>query len=211
MVILLTSLALGLNQLASRIDLNIDLTKEGRYTLSQETLAWLTKLEKPADIIITIRESNNQPKIIQRLLLDLDLLLDAFERAPSAFPIRIHRVDVNARKAQKTLIEKYNLAEPNLILVATQGEENPEKAILFRFDDQPATDTSDPKEAFRSRESKARDAVFDSGLYDEWAESNRNVPEPTKFRGEEVILRSLMRVTRARKGPNVVYFTRGHG
>ena len=211
MVILLTSLALGLNQLASRIDLNIDLTKEGRYTLSQETLAWLTKLEKPADIIITIRESNNQPKIIQRLLLDLDLLLDAFERAPSAFPIRIHRVDVNARKAQKTLIEKYNLAEPNLILVATQGKENVEKAILFRFDDQPATDTSDPREAFRSRESKARDAVFDSGLYDEWAENNRNVPEPTKFGGEEVILRALMGVTRARKGPNVVYFTRGHG
>ena len=109
-VILLISLALGLNQLASRIDLNFDLTKEGRYTLSQETLAWLAKLEKPVDIIITIRESNNQPKIIQRLLLDLDLLLDAFERAPSSFPIHIHRVDVNARKAQKTLIEKYNLA-----------------------------------------------------------------------------------------------------
>ena len=210
-VILLTSLALGFNQLASRIDLKIDLTKEGRYTLSQETLAWLSKLERPADIIITIRESNNQPKIIQRLLLDLDLLLDAFARAPSSFPIRIHRVDVNARKAQKTLIEKYNLAEPNLILVATQGEEDVEKAILFRFDDQPSTDSSDPKEAFRSRESKARDAVLDSGLYDEWEDNNRNVPEPTKFRGEEVILRSLLGVTRARKGPNVVYFTSGHG
>ena len=208
---LLTSLALGLNQLASRVDLNIDLTKDDKYSLSQETLAWLGKLEKPADIIITIRESNNQPKIIQRLLLDLDLLLDAYERAPSSFPIRIHRVDVNARKAQKTLIEKYNLSEPNLILVATQGDENVERAILFRFDDQPATDTSDPKEAFRSRESKARDAVFDSGLYDEWAENNRNVPEPTKFRGEEVILRALLGVTRDRKGPNVIYFTRGHG
>jgi len=210
-VMLLTSLALGLNQLASRVDLNIDLTKDNKYSLSQETLAWLGKLEKPADIIITIRESNNQPKIIQRLLLDLDLLLDAYERAPSSFPIRIHRVDVNARKAQKTLIEKYNLSEPNLILVATQGDENVERAILFRFDDQPATDTSDPKEAFRSRESKARDAVFDSGLYDEWAENNRNVPEPTKFRGEEVILRALLGVTRDRKGPNVIYFTRGHG
>jgi hypothetical protein len=208
---LLTSLALGINQLASKIDLNIDLTQESRYTLCQETLAWLAKLEKPVDIIITVRETNNQPKIIQRLLLDINLLLDAFERAPSSFPIRIHRVDVNARKAQKTLIEKYNLAEPNLILVATQGEENIEKEILFRFDDQPATDTSDPKEAFRSRDSKARDAVFDSGIYNEWGENDHNVPEPTKFRGEEVILRSLLRVSRVRKGTNVVYFTRGHG
>ncbi|MFP6886220.1 MAG: hypothetical protein VB997_01610, partial [Opitutales bacterium] len=97
--LLLTSLALGLNYLAFMIKLGVDLTREDRYTLSQETLAWLEKLERPADVIITIRESSDSPKIIQRLLLDLGLLLDAFERAPSSFPIRIHRVDVNARKA----------------------------------------------------------------------------------------------------------------
>ena len=55
--LLLTSLALGLNYLASKTKLRIDLTREDRYTLSQETLAWLEKLERPADIIITIRKS----------------------------------------------------------------------------------------------------------------------------------------------------------
>ena len=59
--LLLTSLALGLNYLASMTKLGIDLTREDRYTLSQETLAWLVKLKRPTDVIITIRESTNQP------------------------------------------------------------------------------------------------------------------------------------------------------
>lgn len=205
--VLLVSLAMALNFLASRVSLRLDLTKEDRYSLSGETLAWLGKLDRPVDVIITIRESTSQPKIIQRLLLDLGLTLEAFENAPSSHPIRIHQVDVNARKAHADLIERYDLTEPNVILVASPGRQGG-KTLVFHFNDQADTNTRDK---FRSRPSKARESVMDSGFYGEWREGPDNVPEPGAFQGEEVILRAILNVARNRKGPNVVYFTKGHG
>lgn len=205
--VLLLSLAMALNFLASHVSLRIDLTKEDRYSLSGETLAWLGKLDRPVDVIITIRESTSQPKIVQRLLLDLGLTLEAFENAPSSFPIRMHQVDVNARKAHADLIERYDLTEPNLILVASPGKQGG-KTPVFHFHDQADTDSPDK---FRSRASKARDSVMESGFYADWREGPNNAPEPGSFQGEEVILRAILSVARNREGPNVVYFTKGHG
>ena len=97
-VLLLISLTFSLNFLISKIETQIDLSPESRYTLSRESLALLNKMEKPVDIIVTIPENSAMPKIIQRFMHDLELLLDAFSRAKSPHPIRVHRIDVKTPK-----------------------------------------------------------------------------------------------------------------
>ena len=95
-VALIFSLSIGLNFLISGIDTQIDLTPDKKYSLSRESLALLNKMDQPVDLIITLPENTSMPKIIQRFIHDLDLLLDAFERADSPYPIRVHRMDVHA-------------------------------------------------------------------------------------------------------------------
>ena len=76
MVLLLLSLATGLNFLVSKIDTQLDLSPGSKHTLSRETLALLNQMESPVDIVITIQEDNELPKVIQKLLHDLGLLLE---------------------------------------------------------------------------------------------------------------------------------------
>ena len=65
MVLLLLSLATGLNFLVSKIDTQLDLSPGSKHTLSRETLALLNQMESPVDIVITIQEDNELPKVIQ--------------------------------------------------------------------------------------------------------------------------------------------------
>ena len=48
MVVLLFSLATGLNFLVSKIDTQLDLTPGSKYTLSRETMALLNQMESPS-------------------------------------------------------------------------------------------------------------------------------------------------------------------
>ena len=93
MVLLLLSLATGLNFLVSKIDTQLDLSPGSKHTLSRETLALLNQMESPVDIVITIQEDNELPKVIQKLLHDLGLLLESFENSASSKKIRVHRVE----------------------------------------------------------------------------------------------------------------------
>ena len=79
------------NFLISNIKLNVDITKDSRYSLSPETISRLSKIITPVDIVITIPENNELPKIVQKLILDFNLLFTSFENAKSKYPIRIHR------------------------------------------------------------------------------------------------------------------------
>ena len=97
MVLLLLSLATGLNFLVSKIDTQLDLSPGSKHTLSRETLALLNQMESPVDIVITIQEDNELPKVIQKLLHDLGLLLESFENSSSAKKIRVHRVDASTQ------------------------------------------------------------------------------------------------------------------
>ena len=74
LVLLLFSFAIGLNFLASRIDGQIDITPDSKHTLSRETMALLNQMESPVDVIITIQDNNALPKVVQKLLHDLDHL-----------------------------------------------------------------------------------------------------------------------------------------
>ena len=65
---------MGLNFFVSKLTWQIDLSKETKYSLSRESLALLNKLEEPVEIIVTIKEKNNLPKITQKFLQDLSLI-----------------------------------------------------------------------------------------------------------------------------------------
>jgi hypothetical protein len=209
LILLLLSLTIGLNFLASRIDGQIDVTPDSKHTLSRETLALLNQMESPVDVIITIQDNNSLPKVVQKLLHDLDLLLESFENSASAKEIRVHRVDVNSATMSSDVINRYNLTEANLIMVASpEGE----KKIVFRYEDVDGVSPYDLNEPFRSKDGLARDSLLKSGLYgDEWVESANGIKEPKLFRGEELITRAILEVAGKPQLKRVAYFTRGHG
>lgn len=209
LVLLLLSLTIGLNFLASRVDSQIDVTPDSKHTLSRETLALLNQMESPVDVIITIQNNNSLPKVVQKLLHDLDLLLESFENSASAKKIRVHRVDVNSATMSSDVINRYNLTEANLIMVASPRGE---KKIVFRHEDVDGVNPYDPNEPFRSGDGLARESLFESGLYgDEWVESANGILEPKVFRGEEVMTRAILEVAGKPQLKRVAYFTRGHG
>ena len=205
---LLCSLVLGLNFLVSKVEMQVDLTPDSKYSLSKESLARLDKMQNPIDIVITLKDENRLPKIIQKLLHDLTLLLDSFEYAQSSQPIRVHRVDVDSPKAPFGLLERYKISEPNLIVVATPKGG---KKTIFRYDEFDGTNPYDLSQSFRSRDAQARQAIFESGFYAEWKESGRGLLEPTKFRGEATIMKAILELTSKPDQRRVAYFTRGHG
>ena len=57
-IVLLSSLALSLNFIISKVNSNIDLTPDKKFILSRETLALLNKMEDSIDIVITIKNNN---------------------------------------------------------------------------------------------------------------------------------------------------------
>lgn len=208
LVLLLFSFAIGLNFLASKIDGQIDITPDSKHTLSRETLALLNQMESPVDIIITIQDNNTLPKVVQKLMLDLNLLLESFENSASARKISVHRVDVNSATMSSDIINRYKLTEANLIMVASPRGD---KKIVFRHEDIDGVNPYDPNESFRSGDSLARESLFESGLYGEWIESANGILEPKVFRGEEIITRAILEVAGKPQLKRVAYFTRGHG
>ena len=67
-VILLLSLCLGLNYLISKLNWQIDFSNEKKYSLSQESVALLNKIKEPVDIILTIKDDNDFPKVMQKFV-----------------------------------------------------------------------------------------------------------------------------------------------
>lgn len=208
MVLLLFSLATGLNFLVSRIDRQLDLTPGSKYTLSRETLALLNQMESPVDVVITIQDNNELPKVIQKLLHDLSLLLENFENSASARKIKVHRVDVNSAKMSSDVINKYKITEANLVMVASPRGD---KKIVFRYEDLEGVNPYDPNDSFRSEDSLARESLFQSGFYGEWTETTNGILEPKVFRGEEVLTRAILEVAGKPQVRRMAYFTRGHG
>jgi hypothetical protein len=207
-IILLTLLLLCTFFFISKFNYTVDLTKEKKYSLSLETISRLNKISSSIDIIITIPENNNQPKIIQKLLFDLGLILESFQNTNSKFPIRIHRINIDTALSSSGLIDKYKLTERNVISIFSQTGN---KQIIFKYEDIEGVNVLDRNNIFRSKDSLARENIWESGFYGNWKESTLGVMEPTEFRGEEVILRSILAVASAGNKRKVAYFTRGHG
>jgi hypothetical protein len=207
-IFLLTSLLLCANFFISKINYTIDLSKDKKFSLSPDTVVRLSKISSSIDIIITIPDNNKQPKIIQKLLLDLSLILESFQNSNSKFPIRIHRLNIDSALSSSGLIDKYKLTERNEINIFTPTGN---KHLIFKYEDIEGVNVLDRNNIFRSKDSLARENVWESGFYGNWKDSSLGVMEPTEFRGEEIILRSILQVSSQDKKRKVAYFTRGHG
>ena len=208
LIILLCSLCLGMNYLVSKLNWKIDLSEKSEYSLSQESLALLNKLHSPVDIIVTIRENGELPKITLRFLHDLNLLLESLENSPSKKQIRVTRLDVDSPKAPPNHIKKYQINENNLIVVASP---NKGKKTVFRYETNLQSNPYDNSTQFRSEDSLAREAIWESGFYADWQESYNGVLEPKQFRGEETLVRAMLEVAGTKSIKNTAYFTTGHG
>ena len=207
-IILISSLCLGFNFLISKVNWQVDLSKETKYSLSKESIALLNKLDEPVEIIVTIKQDNNLPKVTLKFLNDIKLLLSAFENAPTAEQIRITFLDVESPKPPPSYLNEYQLNEPNLIIVASK--EGGQKT-LFRYDFDNPTNPYDNSATFVSEDAAARKAIWESDFYSEWKESYNGVLEPTNFRGEENFVRAMLEIAGKKSARNTAYFTTGHG
>ncbi len=207
-VLLLITFLLCVNFIISKINYSFDLTRDSKYSISNETINRLNKITTSVDIIITISENNKQPKIIQKLLHDLSLILQSFQNNNSENEIRVHRINVDTALSSSALIEKYKLTERNEIIAVTPSGN---KHLIFKYDEIESTNILDNNNVFRSKDSLARETVWASGFYGNWKESTGGVMEPTEFKGEEVILKSILKVASSSDINQVAYFARGHG
>jgi hypothetical protein len=208
LVLLIFSLCFGLNYFAAKVDWQLDLSEKSKYSISQESSVLLNKLEEPVEIVVTIRDRNNLPKITSKFLHDLKVLLQAIENEPTREQIRVTMLDVDSPKGPPPYLAEYKINDPDLIVVASK---NGGQKTLFRYNSEGATNPYDATTPFRSKDSSARQAIWESEFYSDWKESYNGVLEPTKFRGEETLVRAILEVAGKKNSQNTAYFTNGHG
>lgn len=122
-ILLGVSLIIALNFLASKYFQRFDLTKSGNYTLAPETRAYIRELKQPVEIIVMIPKELNDPNI-ETIHYDLQKLLREYAAEGiqgDQTMIRVEFVDIyRQRKRAQELKEKYNIAQDNIILVASE-------------------------------------------------------------------------------------------
>jgi len=207
-IVLLSTLSLSINFLISKFNASIDLTPDKKYSLSRESLALLNKMEAPVDVVITIKNDNQLPKIIQKLILDLELLLENFAQESTKQAIKVHYINVDAPKVKEDSLQKYKITEPNIIALYSP---NRTKKTLFKYQRKESTNPYDLSQSFQSSDANARQLVWESGFYSDWKETGQGVLEPKVFRGEQVVIEAILDLVGPLKEKNVAYFTRGHG
>ena len=207
-IVLLSTLSLSINFLISKFNASIDLTPDKKYSLSRESLALLNKMEAPVDVVITIKNDNQLPKIIQKLILDLELLLENFAQGSTKQAIKVHYINVDVPKIKEDSLQKYKITEPNIIALYSP---NRTKKTLFKYQRKESTNPYDLSQSFQSSDANARQLVWESGFYSDWKETGQGVLEPKVFRGEQVVIEAILDLVGPLKEKNVAYFTRGHG
>ena len=211
-IVILLSITVFLSgsYLISKINHQFDLSSNSSFSLSNETLAALDKIDQPIDILVTLEKSSATPKVISKFSTDINILLDQFESQVKGQKIRIHRLNIDhINPRNNSIAEKYNLRERNIIAVAS-----PEigKKVIFRYKQNSTSNPYDTESVFRSSDSLAREALWESEFYTDWKEAPGGILEPTLFRGEAVITRSILNLIHSSSDkPNKVYFTVGHG
>lgn len=205
---LLTVLFLGSNFIVSKINYNLDLTPESIHSLSFESTAQLSQITSPVNIFVTIPQDTNQPKIIQKLLHDFKIIAESIENLNLRHEIKFHYINIDTIHDNSDIVIKNKITERNSIIVSTPTGS---KKVLFQYELQEDLDSIQTDEIYRSENSLAREAVWESGLYDNWKESTNAVLVPTQFKGEELLVKSIVEIATAKPQRHVVYFTRGHG
>ena len=178
------------------------------YSLSNESLLHLNKISTPIDIIVTFGNDSDYPQIIQQFLTDLDLLLDQLKRFSPDQKIRIFRINFDSIKHQQTdVLDQYNINERNLLIIASPSKG---KEVLVRYREPSEISPYDNNQVFRSSDSLAREAIWESNFYSNWVESANGVLQPTEFRGEAKLIQSIIKLRDEKIGKKV-YFSTGHG
>ena len=206
-VSLLISLFLGLNYVIAGFKLQFDLTPKAEFSLSKQSIAQLETINFPIDIIVTLENQSKLPKIIQQFSNDLKYTLEAFERSYNK-SIKVTYADINSPKKDNDILDFYKITQPNLVIVATRKLG---KKIIFHYEDTEESNPYDLSSEFRSRDAKARQAIWESGFYLDWKEGLNSVLEPHFFRGEEKILKSILNLTQNGQNKRTAYFSTGHG
>jgi hypothetical protein len=207
-IFFLSLLFLGLNYYIGKIDLIIDASSKSKHTVSFETTARLNKLTSSVNIFITIPNKNSQPKIIQKLLHDFEITVKSFMNLNLNHEINIYKLNLDTIRKTSEVLIKNKITERNSIIVTS---ENGNKKIIFSYKPTNKQYQYDPSISYRSDNSLAREAVWESGFYDNWKESVNNVLVPTSYKGEELLLKTILDVASPKPTRNVAYFTRGHG
>ena len=207
-VFLLITLFACINFFISKIKFIVDITNDSRYSLSLETITRLNKLKTPVDVIITIQQNNKLPKIVQKFVHDLNLILDSFENAHTKYPIRLHRLNIDSAIPSSNIVQKYQITERNQVIVMSPTGS---KKIIFKYKDIDGTNVLDTSNIFRSKDSLAREKIWESGFYKNWKETNSGILEPSEFLGEQIIINSILEVASKKDKRDTAYFTRGHG
>ncbi|MFP6901109.1 MAG: Gldg family protein, partial [Opitutales bacterium] len=206
----MVSLALGVNFLATLFFSWTDLAEPSRYSLSAETRKVLEKLEAPIDIIVTITENEDNPRLLKRFLHDLKFLLSSIE-VESRFgkQVRIHYVNVFKHQDEnKEIIKDYELKENNQVLVACEDR----VLDLFRFNDQPIGNRNlGVQTNGSSRNTRIFEYLASIGWYNDWEEDTLGRPVPRLFLGEEMLLRAIRKVSHEPEDALKAYFLVGHG
>lgn len=178
------------------------------HTLSNESLVHLNKINTPIDIIVTFGNDSGYPKIIQQFLTDLGLLLDQLKRFAPGQKIRVFRINFDSiQTRQAEVLDRYNINERNLLIIASSSKG---KEVLVRYREPEGISPYDNNRVFRSTDSLAREAIWESNFYSNWVESANGVLEPTEFRGEARLVQSIIKLREEKVGRKV-YFSIGHG
>ncbi len=208
---LMVSMAIGVNFLATRFFVRTDLDLDARYALSAETKKVLEGLDEPVDVVVTITDSvdPDQPRLLNRLLIDLKSLLSSMEDESSVKGrVRAHYVNVFKRQGvNEEIVAKYGLQQQNQVLVACGDR----ILNVFRFEDSGGNRHLDSRTNDSSRNARILAVLETIGLYGGWEMDTLDRPVPTIFRGEEVLLRAIRKVSRESTSPRKAYFLRGHG
>lgn len=118
--LLILTLLIGLNYLATSNPLRIDLSRHARHSLSPETRSYLRDLSAPVKIVVTLTD-NAEEDLISQAYRDVRTLLRDYTEAASANEqnhIEVEFVDVYKNRAAA---QRHEVSEPNTILVTSAG------------------------------------------------------------------------------------------
>ncbi|WP_269540402.1 GldG family protein [Cerasicoccus fimbriatus] len=140
-ILLSLTLAIALNLIAAKHFMREDITRNHRYSLAPETLAYLQQIEEPIRIIVTEPTNANSPELAE-IFADIQNLLREFQYASRVNGKQMLRVDyINIYKdslATEELVRKYNVKpaeEAQIVVVVTSGDEYTEVYLTDMYRD----------------------------------------------------------------------------
>lgn len=120
--VLLLLLFVGSSYLASQYFHRVDLTRQHRYSLSPETMAYLGQLERSVKIYVTITGDHDDNEM-NSLFRDVRGLLREYEygtRGSTGGQIEVEFVNVYQQRGKASLLaEQYGVREPEIILLVS--------------------------------------------------------------------------------------------